>query len=109
MKTPTIVTAVLISTLLAIQPATASTGTAASQQATISEQSQDAPAMRQPMAAVEEQKVAAESYADLVKRIKQDSLRELSEKLDTREFISELVSSTVKGFAEVALGGKPQL
>jgi hypothetical protein len=110
MKVLTIVSALMITAALFTQSVAASTADVA-QPAVAIPAVGDATAVtpQSPVVRLSQGSGIIESYADLVQRIKQESVRQLSEKLDTSELISELLGTTVRNFVEVTMRSAPPL
>lgn len=96
MKARTIVTTVMIATVLSTQFAVASSNVPA-QQGTTATSPQAAPATpARPFVKVGEVAGSNETYAELIERVKEDSLRQLRGKLNAEELVGEALGSTVR-------------
>jgi hypothetical protein len=109
MKTRTIVTSVMIATVLLTQSVVASSNVPAQQSPAAATQ-QTAPVVpTQAVLRTGEVAGSNETYAELIERVKEDSLRQLSGKLNAEELVGEALGSTVRALVGTTLNGKPQL
>lgn len=106
MKIRTITNSLLVAVLLAQSAAAFANPSAEPTAATQLQQTTPATQESQAVSSID---LTPESYTELLQRIKEESIRELNETLDTGEIASEILRSTVRSFMATMLSGKPQL